>query len=81
LLLIFYRAFWSGWRLYKIGNTPFDKGLGFGFLGATIAIIFANMFGERWSYFVVNGYFWIFWGLVDRGILISQSTYKIKDEK
>lgn len=76
LLLILYRAFWSGWRLYKIGNTPFDKGLGFGFLGCILAMIFANMFGDRWSYFVVGGYFWIFWGLVDRGILVSQAVSK-----
>jgi hypothetical protein len=32
------------------------------------------MFGDRWSYFVLGDYFWITWGIVDRGILISEAS-------
>jgi hypothetical protein len=32
------------------------------------------MFGDRWSYFVLGDYFWIIWGLVDRGILIAETS-------
>jgi len=80
LLFILFLAFRSGWRLFKIGGTPFHKGLGFGFLGCIIACIITNMFGDRWSYFVLGGYFWVFWGLVDRGILISQEADISKDK-
>jgi O-antigen ligase len=74
LLLIFMKAFLSGWRLSKISKTPFQKGLGFGFMGAIIALMLANLFGDRWSFFALGGYFWIFWALVDRGIIVSKST-------
>jgi hypothetical protein len=29
------------------------------------------MFGDRWSYYVLSTYFWIFWGLVDRALMTS----------
>jgi O-antigen ligase len=70
LLVIFFMALKSGQRLFKTALTPFQKGLGFGFLGCTAAFIVTNMFGDRWSYFVLGDYFWILWGLVDRAILM-----------
>lgn len=39
-----------------------------------MAFIITNMFGDRWSYFVLGDYFWITWGLVDRGILIAEAS-------
>jgi O-antigen ligase len=67
-----FMALRSGQRLFNKGLTPFQKGLGFGFLGCTVAFIISNMFGDRWSYFVLGDYFWIVWGLVDREILMSE---------
>ncbi len=80
LLIILVIAMRSGWRLYRTGTTPFLQGLGFGFMGTTIACIIANAFGDRWSYFVLGGYFWILWGLVDRGILIAKEM-NVSDKK
>lgn len=82
LMLIFIMAFRSGWRLYNMGRTTFYQGLGFGFMGSVIAIMITNIFGDRWSYFMLGSYFWIFWGLVDRGILISKAsgTQEVKIE-
>ena len=74
LLLIFLLALRSGQKLFKTAITPFHKGLGFGFLGCVVAFIITNMFGDRWSYFVLGDYFWITWGLVDRGILIAETS-------
>jgi putative inorganic carbon (HCO3(-)) transporter len=71
LLFIFLLALRSGHKLFKTAITPFYKGLGFGFLGCVVAFIITNMFGDRWSYFVLGDYFWITWGLVDRAILMS----------
>ena len=77
LLLILFAAFRSGWRLYKIGSTQFQKGLGFGFLGCLISLIATNMFGDRFSYVELGSFFWILWSVVDRGIIISNETAKI----
>lgn len=65
-LSILFKSFLSGWRLLKIGNSPLQQGLGFGFMGCVIACAITNMFGDRWSYFALGGYYWILWGLVDR---------------
>jgi len=74
LLLVFGLAFYSGWKLFKMGRDPFQKGLGFGFLGCVVAMMITNMFGDRWSYDVLGTYFWVLWALVDRGILISKTS-------
>ena len=71
LLLIFCMAFYSGGKLFKMGKTPFQKGLGLGFLGCIVALMITNMFGDRWSYYVLATYFWVFWGLVDRTLVTS----------
>ena len=74
LILIILKAFLSGWRLHKTGKSLFNRGLGLGFMGAVIAVMISNIFGDRWSYFALGGYFWILWGIVDRGVLISHSA-------
>jgi putative inorganic carbon (hco3(-)) transporter len=70
-LLILAFAFHSGWRLYRCGRSRFHKGLGLGFAGCVVAASMTNVFGDRWSYFVLGSYFFIFWGLVDRAIIVS----------
>lgn len=72
-LLVLARAFRSGWRLYRTGRTPFHQGLGLGFLGCIVAASISNLFGDRWSYFVLGSYLFIFWGLVDRALMISEA--------
>lgn len=73
LLFLLYRAFRSGWRLYRSGLSQFNTALGFGFMGTVLALIITNMFGDRWSYFALGGYFWILWGIVD-SILLNRSN-------
>jgi len=71
LLITLFMAFRSGWKLLKGGKNGFEKGLGLGFMGCVLACASTNFFGDRWSYFELGSYFWVFWGLVDRSILIS----------
>ena len=71
LLAVFGKAFMSGFRLYKLGESQFQKGLGFCFMGTVVACIVTNMFGDRFSYFVLGSYFWLMWGLVDKGVLFA----------
>jgi O-antigen ligase len=78
LAFLLLMAFFSGWRLFRNAKTPFHKGLGFGFMGCVLSVMITNMFGDRWSYFMLGSYFWIFWALVDRGILISKTTKSVQ---
>jgi O-antigen ligase len=73
-LTVLILAFRSGWRLWKTGKEGFEKGLGLGFMGCVLACACTNLFGDRWSYVEMGSYFWVFWGLVDRGILMAQKT-------
>ncbi len=72
VLILFAAA--SGWRLFRAGQTDFHRGMGLGFLGSLAAVVVGNIFGDRWSYFPLGGYFWILWGLVDRAVKISDAA-------
>jgi O-antigen ligase len=71
-LVVLAAAFRSGWRLYDAAHTPFSRGLGLGFMACVVAVMVTNVFGDRWSYFVLGSYFFIFWGLVDRGTFLAR---------
>jgi len=80
-LIVLLVAFRSGWRLWKAGKEGFEKGLGLGFMGCILALASTNFFGDRWSYFEVGSYFWVFWGLVDRVFLTSNIPVSDSSEK
>jgi O-antigen ligase len=67
-LIVLMAGFRSGWRLYRVGQSEFHKGIGLGFAASVIAVAVTNVFGDRWSYFALGSYFFIAWGLVDRAI-------------
>lgn len=75
-LLLFYLAFKNGWHLFVNSNDKFMKGLGLGFSGTVIACMISNMFGDRWTYEMLNGFYWVFWALVVRGNMIVQNDSK-----
>lgn len=81
LLITLFMAFRSGWKLLKEGKSRFEKGLGLGFTGCVLACASTNLFGDRWSYYEMGSYFWIFWGLVDRSIVTSEIPVNAGDEK
>lgn len=72
--LVFLRALSGGWQLFRTGQSPFHRGLGLGFLGCTVAMAVTNIFGDRFSYFVMGSYFWIFWAMVDRARVLSNEA-------
>lgn len=72
--LLLMRAMASGWKLYRRGHSDFHRALGFGFVGCAIALMITNIFGDRFSYFVMGTNFWILWGMVDRAITLAQSV-------
>jgi O-antigen ligase len=82
LCFLLFKALRQGWKLFQFGNSSFYRGLGLSFLGTTIAVMVTNAFGDRWSYLVLGGYFWILWGLVDQGIITSESeAFALEDNE
>jgi len=74
LALVLLRALASGWRLYRTGQSEFHRALGFGFVGCTVALIVTNIFGDRFSFFMMGSYFWIVWGTVDRALSLAHAA-------
>lgn len=73
LAILFCRAGWSGWRLYKDGSSNFLRGMGLGFIACISAMAITNIFGDRFSQISVGSYFWIYFGLVDRARVLAQT--------
>ena len=70
-LLVILAFMIEGFRLYKKGDDDFSKGLGLGLFVCMFVLSVNNFFGDRWSYFELSGYLWIFAGLVARLNIIS----------
>jgi len=79
LFCIFAAAFRSGWRLYKASSENFLKGLGLGFSLCVIASFITNIFGDRWYILLIQIYFWMFWALVERGLIITKAESSLKE--
>jgi len=80
LIAVMLRALYSGFRLFLRGVTPFDRGLGLGFTGCVLAAMVTNIFGDRWSYFEIGAYYWIFWALVDRSYAAAVAAQRVTAE-
>jgi len=72
LMLLFFLSFRDGWKLYRVSEERFLRGLGLGFSGCVIACMISNIFGNRWTYVPLSTYYWVFWGLVMRGRILAQ---------
>jgi O-antigen ligase len=80
-LFLFLQAFKSGWRLYKTASDNFLRGLGLGFALCVVASMITNLFGDRWYILVIQVYFWMFWAMVERGLIISnEKTVDVGEE-
>lgn len=76
LLIIIVLAFFKGLKLYKRSADRFLKGLGLGFLCCVVAVAAGNFFGDRWTHLPLAAYFWVFLGMVERGILLEAKPPK-----
>jgi O-antigen ligase len=64
----------EGFQLYQKGDDDFSRGLGLGLFACMFTLLINNMFGDRWAYFELSAYFWIFAGLVSRLSNISRTA-------
>mgnify|MGYP001593542332 CR=1 FL=1 len=72
LLLLFFLAARSGWKLFRSAGDGFLKGLGLGFFLSVISSVITNLFGDNWSLYQIQGYYWIFWALTERGLILTR---------
>ena len=56
----------EGFTLYQKGDEDISKGLGLGMMACMFCLLVNNFFGDRWSYFELSGFLWIFAGLIAR---------------
>lgn len=70
-LFLFALAILSGWRLYRNSVDPLLRGLGIGFSACVIAAMVSNIFGDRWTFMSLQGLYWVFWALVEKGSVLE----------
>ena len=61
MLLSIFMACWRTMKAAPAGSLAY--GLGLGMVGAWLALIVGNCFGDRFTYYPMIGYFWVFVGL------------------
>jgi O-antigen ligase len=64
LLISILRACWRTMRESPSGSLAYALGLGM--VGAWLALVLGNCFGDRFTYYPMIGYFWVFLGLTLR---------------
>ena len=67
-LVLLWKLFRSGLRLFFITDDPFWRGLSLGFIALLTSTVVLNLFGDRWSYQQVDGYLWVLLGCVLTGL-------------
>lgn len=77
-LLLFLVLLWkllrAGARLFFRAPDPFWRGIGLGFTALLASAIIMNFFGDRWTYQQVDGFLWILFGCVVRGLIALSET-------
>ncbi len=77
-LWIFIASFRDASFLFRYGRNKFSCAVGLGMTAATLSLFAVNMFGDRWSYYVLTGYYWALCGIVC--VLINKSLSSKKKE-
>ncbi len=84
-LIIIFCFIRMGYILYKKGEEDdLAKGMGLGLMACMIVVILNNFFGDRWSYFELSAYLWIFAGLAGRMIIMHETPdtlVAVKEDK
>jgi putative inorganic carbon (hco3(-)) transporter len=79
-LYVLWRMFALGYRLYRQSEDPFLAAVGLGFSALMVGMFLANLFGDRWSYFQVDGWMWMLLGAVVRGLILIEEPQVSADE-
>ena len=72
LITFFVHSLRRGIQLYRIATEPFLKALASGFIACMVAMIVGNFFGDRFSYYPLISYFFVYLAIVVKGIEMSR---------
>jgi len=78
-LALLWKSFRIGYRLFRIAEDPFFRGLGLGVAAYVVCAVIVNLFGDRWMYLQVNGYLWALLGLAARAQIISREQQSMPE--
>jgi O-antigen ligase len=70
-LVLLWKLYHLGYRLFRTANEPFLASIGLGLAGWVVCAAVANCFGDRWNYVQITGYMWAFAGCVVRGLAMT----------
>lgn len=77
-LLLFFKACWRKiFELRSIATDPFLKAVAIGMIPCIISLMIGNLFGDRFTYYPLISYFYVYMAIVLRGIDLSK-MYKEK---
>lgn len=63
-LVLFVLGYRNAMMLHRTGADELTRALGYGVAAATVSLFVANVFGDRWSYLPLTGYYWVLQGIV-----------------
>jgi len=72
-IYLLFIAMKTGLRLFQEADDRFYRGLGLGFTACVVAAVFANFFGNRWTYIQVGSFFWLFLGMAVKARMLAGS--------
>ena len=81
LVWLIVACFMSGRELLALGSSPLARGLAGGFLAATVALVVANVFGQRFTHMSIAGTYFFAAALVDRSIRFERTGRSHEGEK
>ncbi len=71
----------SGLELTRRATTPLTRGLAVGFVAATVVLLLANIFGQRFLHRSIAGSYFVLAGMVDRSILLEREAKSVRHEE
>jgi putative inorganic carbon (HCO3(-)) transporter len=80
-LIVVFCFFKMGYTLYQKGEDDLAKGMGLGLMACILVLMVNNLFGNRWVYFELSSYLWIFAGLVGRMIILDSKPDRLSSSK
>jgi len=78
---IYWKLFQVGFRLYRTADDPFFSSIGLGLAALMVAVVIANMFGDRWMYFQITGYTFAAAAMAVRSQKLSDESGAAADEE
>ncbi len=79
-LWLLYKLLQYAFSLYRTSEDPFFRSLGLGVAALMVAAVVVNLFGDRWTFFQLDGFMWVLLGCVARAHLLDEESVTQTEE-